>query len=188
MQPGNQDPQHTQQAKDQERVVEPQPAARINNHQNACSAERAFACKNARRHKLVTRLLVAVVCLTACVSDPARVQSVSLLDQLVLARAMFGEQPPQVDEACNVVGSVQNRLYGEPGLSGVRPAWPALLTGARALQSVCGQSTLLAQPSNDSVVLVQARQRWQMGIQREMAVACDHLRVAAEALSRPAPC
>ena len=104
------------------------------------------------------------------------------------ARVLFAEQPPRVGEACNVVGSVQNRLYGEPGLSEARPAWSALLAGAQALQSVCGQSTLLGQPTNDSKTLVQARQRWEQGIQHEMGVACDHLRDAAVALSRAAPC
>ena len=188
MQPGNQHPQHTQEAKDQERAVEPEPAARINKHQNECSDERVFACKRAWRHKLVTPVLLGLLVLAGCAPDPARAQSVGLLDELVTARVLFGEQPPRVGEACNVVGSVQNRLYGEPGLSEARPAWSALLAGAQALQSVCGQSTLLGQPTNDSKTLVQARQRWEQGIQHELGVACDHLRDAAVALSRAAPC
>jgi hypothetical protein len=189
VEPGDQHPQHTQQAQDQERVVEPQPTARINNHQNECSAERVFVGKGSCRHKRITPLvLVALLLLTGCVPDPQRVQSTGLLDQLVLARTMFGQQPPPTDAACNVVGSVQNRLYGEPGLSDVRPAWPSLLAAAQALQSVCGQGTLLDQPTNDSLVLTQARQSWQQAISRELGVACDHLRVAAVALSRAAPC
>jgi hypothetical protein len=188
VEPGDQHPQHTQQAKDQERVVEPEPAATVNNHQNECSDERVFERKAAWRHKCITPLVLALLLLTGCLSDPQRVQSNGLLDQLVMARAMFGEQPPRTDAACNVVGSVQNRLYGEPGLSDVLPAWPALLDAAQALQSVCGQGTLLEEPTNDSLALAQGRQRWQQAIQREMGVACDHLRTAAVALSRAAPC
>jgi hypothetical protein len=188
VQPGDQHPQHTQQAENQQRVVEPEPAARIDNHQNECSDERVFGCKCARRHKLVTPLLLAFLVLTACAPDPARMQSAALLDQLVTARVMFGEQPPRVEKACNVVGEVQNRLYGEPGLSNIRPAWPALRAGAQALQTVCGENTLLGQPSTDSQILLLARQRWEQGIQRELGVACDHLRTAAAALARAAPC
>lgn len=191
MQPGDQHPQQAQQAEDKKRVVEPEPAARINNHQNECSPERLFARKAGGWHKVVTPVLLALLCMTGCAPDPARAYSVGLLDKLILARAMFGEQPARVAEACNIVGEVQNRLYGEPGLSSVQPAWTALLTGAQALQSVCGQSTLLGQPGNhdnDSLALTAARQRWALGIQREMGAACDHLRVAAVALSRAAPC
>jgi hypothetical protein len=115
-------------------------------------------------------------------------QAAGLLDQLVMARAMFGEQPPRVTEGCNAVGDVQTRLYGEPGLAEVVPAWPALRDAAEALQSICGRGTLLGQPTNGSLVLTQARQRWEQGIQRESAVACDYLRTAAVALARPSPC
>jgi hypothetical protein len=188
VEPGDQHPEHTQQAKDQERVVEPEPAARIDNHQNACSSERMFGCKGVGRHRFVTPFLVLVLLLTGCLAEPQRVQSAGLLEQLVMARAMFGEQPPRTDAACDVVGDVQTRLYGEPGLSEVRPAWPALRSAAEALQAVCGQSTLLGQPGNNSLALTQARQRWQQGVQREIGVACDYLRVAAVALSRATPC
>jgi hypothetical protein len=184
----DQHPQHTQQAKDQERVVEPQPAARIDNHQNECSDERVFGCKHSARHKCITPLVLALLLVTGCLPDPQRVQSAGLLEQLVVARAMFGEQPPRLEPACNAVGDVQSRLYGEPGLADVRPAWPELRAAAEALQAVCGQNTLLGQPSNDSLALIAARQRWQQGIQRELGVACDHLRAAAVALSRAAPC
>ena len=48
---------------------------------------------------------------------------------------------------------------------------------------IAHQDILLAQPSTDSPALLAARERWQHGIQREMAVACDHLRAAAAALN-----
>jgi hypothetical protein len=191
VEPGDQHPQHTQQAKDQERVVEPQPAACINNHPNECSAERVFGCKRAQQHKHITPLVLglsALLLLTGCLPEPQRMQAAGLLDQLVMARAMFGEQPPRVDAGCNVVGDVQTRLYGEPGLAEVRPAWPALRDAAVALQSICGRGTLLAQPTNGSLVLTGARQRWEQGIQRESSVACDYLRAAAAALSHATPC
>ncbi|HLZ32247.1 MAG TPA: hypothetical protein VKV73_33405 [Chloroflexota bacterium] len=189
MEPGDQHPQHTEQAKNQKRVVEPQPVACINDHPNECSDERVFECKRGRRHKRITPLvLVSLLLLTGCLPDPERQQTAGLLDQLVLARTMFGEQPPRMAVGCNVVGDVQTRLYGEPGLTDVRPAWPALRGAAGALQSICGRDTLLAQPTNGSLALTQARQRWEEGISRENGVACDYLRTAAAALSRPSPC
>lgn len=188
MEPGDQHPQHTQQAKDQERVVEPQPAACIDNHPNACSDERVFECKRGRHYKHITPLLLVALLLTGCLPEPQRVQSALLLDQLVMARAMFGEQPPRVTDGCNTVGDVQTRLFGEPGLAEVRPAWPALRDAADALQSICGRDTLLAQPTNGSMALTQARQRWAQGVARESGVACDYLRTAAAALARPSPC
>lgn len=134
-------------------------------------------------------LAAAVLVLAAgCLPDPHRLQSVALLDQLDVARSMLSEQPPRLDQACNMVGDVQTRLYGEPGLVDVRPAWPRLRDAAEALQAVCGQGSLLAQPSTDSPAIRVARQRWQQGIQREMGLACDHLRAAAAALERGAPC
>ena len=83
---------------------------------------------------------------------------------------------------------MQTRLYGEPGLAEVQPAWPALRDAADALQSICGRGTLLSQPTNGSLVLTQARERWAQGIARESGVACDDLRTAAAALARPSPC
>ncbi len=186
-------PQQTQQSQDKERVVEPEPAACINSHQNACSDEHLFERKAAGQHKRITRpLLLFLVTLVGfgagCLPDPQRLQSVALLDQLVSARAMFGEQPPRADAACDVVGSVQTRLSGEPGLVDVRPGWPALRDAAQALRAVCGQNTMLSQPATDSVAFAQAHQRWQQGIQREIGLACDHLREAAAALDRTQPC
>ena len=126
--------------------------------------------------------------MAGCLADPQKLQSVDLLDRLTSAREMLAVQAPPADEACNMVGDVQTRLYGEPGLVEVQPAWTALRDAASALHAVCGQITLLAQQSNDSPTLVQARARWQLGIQREMGVACDHLRETAAALGRPARC
>src|SRR5207248_636466 len=110
-------------------------------------------------------------------------------EQLVTARATLSQgYASEADTACTNVGDVQTRLTGEPGLVDVRPAWPALHQAAQALQAVCGQTTMLGQPSTDSVAAKQAQQRWQQGIQREISVACDHLRQAAAALDRAQPC
>jgi hypothetical protein len=70
----------------------------------------------------------------------------------------------------------------------MRSAWLALTDAAGALQAVCGQSTLLGQPTNESASLAQARERWQQGIQREIGLACDHLRIAAVTLGRDRSC
>ena len=134
-----------------------------------------------RRHKLVSACLLIAVLASGCIGDAQTQQSVALLDQLSAAQKAFGQQP---QDACDVVGNVQTRLYGEPGLSSVQPAWGHLRDAAAALQAVCGQTTLLAQPSNGSAALTQARQRWADGIRRENGLACDHLRQAAAALGR----
>jgi len=132
---------------------------------------------------------LALVWLTAgCLPDSQRVQMGALFDQLVSARTLLGEQPPRAEQACTTVGDVHTRLTGEPGLVDVRPAWPALRDATQALQAVCGQNIMLGQPSTDSAASTQARQRWQQGIQREISVACDHLRKAAAALDRAQPC
>jgi hypothetical protein len=138
-----------------------------------------------RRHKLVSAALLLALLASGCASDAQRQQSVALLDQLSAAHSAFGQQP---QDACDVVGNVQTRLYGEPGLSNVQPAWGHLRDAAAALQAVCGQTTLLAQPSNGSLAMSAARQRWTEGIQRENGIACDHLRQAAAALGRTPPC
>jgi hypothetical protein len=220
----DQHPQQTQQADHQKGVVQPQPAARITRHQNACSLERPFERKTGAGHKHVSvltlcgafswkdlatprsapprwprtgrwsrwwaLLLVALLPLVGgCLADAHKTQSIGLLDQLVGARTLFQQQPPEVGVACNEVGDVQTRLYGEPGLVDVRPGWPALRDAAAALQSVCGQNLLLGQgAANESMVLALARDRWQQGIEREIGVACDHLREAAIALDRSTPC
>ena len=222
MEAGDQNPEEAQEAQDEKRIVEPEPAACINSHQNACSDEHLFERKATMQHKRITKYgsgepaaprrqsllrsclaahsfprrppayvlaALAVVWLAAgCLPDPQRVQSVTLFDQLVSAHATLSVRPIQPEPACTTVGDVQTRLTGEPGLVDVRPAWPALHQAAQALQAVCGQNIMLSQPSTDSAAIAQARQRWQQGIQREVVVACDHLRVAAAALDRSTPC
>jgi hypothetical protein len=131
---------------------------------------------------------VTLVFAAGCLPDPQRVQMGALFDQLVSARTLLGEQPPQAEQACTTVGDVHTRLTGEPGLVDVRPAWAALRDATQALQAVCGQNVMLAQPSLDSIAMAEARNRWSLGIQREISVACDHLRKAAAVLDRAQPC
>jgi hypothetical protein len=138
--------------------------------------------------RLAGLVLALAVVSSACLADPQRDQISDLLGQLSSARSMFAEQPPRIDEGCDVVGDVQTRLQGEPGLTNVQPAWPELRDATDALNAVCGQARLLAQLTLDTAAGQAARQRWQQGIQREMGVACDHLRAAAAALGRSAPC
>jgi hypothetical protein len=141
---------------------------------------------------VTARILIAVVmaltlATTGCLADPQRVQTDDLLDRLTLVRTQLDNSPPST-EACDALGDIETRLYGEPGLTEVRPAWSELADAAHALQAVCGQDALLAQPISGSSALEVARERWRAGKQREMGVACDHLRAAATALSRDAPC
>jgi hypothetical protein len=133
-------------------------------------------------------LALVVVLVSACAPDPQRAQTVELLGRLVAARGMFMDQPPRAQPACDEVGFVQTRLNYEPGLTNVRPAWAALSSAAEALQAVCGESSLLAQPAIESLAVTQAHQRWQQAVQREIDVACDHLRAAARALDHASPC
>jgi hypothetical protein len=130
---------------------------------------------------------LALLLLGGCLANPQRDEAGQLLDQLTHARAQIADASAPL-EACTTVGDVETRLYGEPGLVGVQPAWSQLADAAHALQAVCGQATLLAQPSLDSAAVAAGRQRWQQGIQRELGVACDHLRAAAAALDRGAGC
>jgi hypothetical protein len=186
---GNQNPQQTQQPEGQQRVIDPQPAARVSNHANKRSHEHLFDCKDYAWHRRVTVWLCgATLLLSACLANPQRDQAGQLLEQLTHARAQLAQQPPPPAEACQAVGDVETRLYGEPGLVSVQPAWSHLADAAHALQAVCGQATLVAQPGPDSAPLAAAHQRWQQGIQRELGVACDHLRAAATALDRSVAC
>jgi len=132
-------------------------------------------------------LLLGLLLGSGCLADPQRQQTGDLFDQLSGARQLLVQQAP-LDQACPTVGDVLTRLNGEPGLTSVQPAWSELADAADALQAVCGQGTLLNQPSTDSAAAQAARQRWQQGMQRELGVACDHLRAAASALNRAAPC
>ena len=140
------------------------------------------------RYKRVTplcALLLGLSLLVGCLPDPQRAQSVELWRQLVSARAEFSTD---MQQACDDVGEVQTRLYGEPGLRDTQTGWPSLRDAAAALQTVCGQRTLLAQGSNGSPALEAARENWQAGVDREMAIACDHLRAAAHELGQPEAC
>ena len=194
MDAGDYRPQSPEQADDQQRVVKPHSAVRIDVHANACSYEHAFCRKNIARYKAVTRcpplalVLLLVAATAACLPDPQRAQTVELLDQLTAARSMLGLQPPQVDPACTMLGDVQTRLYGEPGLVDIQPAWAQLRDASDALQAVCGHDAMLDEPSTDSPTIQAGRFRWQQGIEREMVVACDDLRNAAAALERGTPC
>jgi hypothetical protein len=131
--------------------------------------------------------LIVLVVATGCLPSPQQAQTRDLLDQLTQARATLG-QNAAMPEACAQVGDAETRLYGEPGLVDVQPAWGELANAAHALQAVCGQGALVAQPGLDSPASKAAQQRWQQGIQRELGVACDHLRAAATALGRNTPC
>jgi hypothetical protein len=189
VQAGEQHPQQAQKAEDQERVVEPQPPARIDHHRtHVLTNKRSVASRRLAQTRNTLMACALLALLAGCLPDPQQLQSVTLLDQLTSARAMFGQQPVQADLACNMVGDVQTRLYGEPGLVEVRPAWQALDQAAEALQAVCGQHNLLDQASTNTPTELQARQRWQAGMRREIGIACDHLREAASALGRPTPC
>jgi hypothetical protein len=191
---GDQDPQQADQGQGEERVVDPQPAAGVTTHANIRSHEHLFCRKNFAWHKGVTVLslsLCALVLLAGgCLVDPQRTQSVQLLDRLsVFFRAQFASAAPgALETSCDTVGDVQTRLYGEPGLSDVQPAWGELRDAAEALHALCGQAVMLAQPVTGSAAMDAARQRWQDGEQRELGVACEHLRAAAVALARPSPC
>jgi hypothetical protein len=134
--------------------------------------------------------VLAVGCLgllgASCLADPQRVQSVQLLDRLTQAQAGLVAQPPS-EQACTNVGDVQTRLFGEPGLD-VQPAWAALRDASRALQAACGQRLLLVDTTRSTPTSHAERLRLQQGTQRELALACDHLRSAATVLGQPTPC
>jgi len=132
--------------------------------------------------------LLALLLVTACLPDPQRTQMSHLLDQLVEARAALGEQPPRVETACDTVGAVESRLWGEPGLVDVKPAWPALHAAADALLAACGQSRLLQQPFEPTAAMVAARERWHAGVARQLGVACRYLGEAGQALGRGQAC
>ena len=133
-------------------------------------------------------VLACGLLMVSCLPDAHQIQMRQLLDNLVFARAALLEEPPRIDAACDAVGDVQSRLLGEPGLSDVRPAWPALHEAADALLAVCGQQRLLEQPFEPTAAMLSARVRWQQGVQSELAGSCAKLRDAAQALGRPMPC
>ena len=140
-----------------------------------------------RLHDVRWIFLLLAACQTPPVQPPTTPEVVLGRVNKPIVRAKLGEFPPP-PEACNDVGDVETRLYGEPGLTELRPAWSELAEAAHALQAVCGQDALLLQPATGSLAVESARERWRAGQQREMGVACDHLRAAATALGRDAPC
>jgi len=91
------------------------------------------------------------------VPDPARVPTAALLDRLVLARTMFGEQQARSDARWMmlVMSSATSRIACTVSRSSdVMPAWRICVAAAQALQAVCGQSTLLGQPANELAALL----------------------------------
>jgi hypothetical protein len=130
------------------------------------------------------QLLLVLLLGSACLPDPQRMQMAQLLDNLGDAHSALMEQPPRVDSACDTVGDVQSRLWGEPGLADVKPAWPAMRQAADALLAVCGQDRLLAQPFEPTPATLEARERWQAGAASELEIACRSLGEAAVALGR----
>jgi hypothetical protein len=184
--PGENHPQRAEQREHYDRVGEPHLAAGIDIHRThvlsntRSDARRPLNTNASQRHGPPSSLLLAVVFLLvcgACLPDPQRGQAVSLLTRLSAARIGFATDWPR---ACDEVGDVQTRLYGEPGLTGVRPAWVELRAAAEALQAVCGQTTLLAAGVDVP--------RWRAGVDRQLSVACEHLRAASASLDQPPPC
>jgi hypothetical protein len=110
------------------------------------------------------------------------------MNQLASAREALIASPPRFDDGCKIIGDVQTRLYGEPGLFDVQPAWSDLRDAADALHAVCGDDRLLAQPSTGSFAMRNAQARWQAAVERESRIACNHLRAAADVLEGAAPC
>lgn len=135
----------------------------------------------------LTLVLALAVLSASCLPDPHRLQAQELLDRLGQARVAF-TNPDTFEDACNVVGEVQTRLVGEPGLAEHGPGYPALRDAAAALQAVCGQGTLVREATAQTGASAAARARWTAGIQRELDVACQQLRGAAGDLGRRAPC
>ena len=116
---------------------------------------------------------------------------VRLFDQLVEAHVALSEQPPRIEPTCADVSEVGSRLSGEPGLTEVRDVWPALRMASDALLAVCGQATLLALPFDSTPAMLQARERWQTGLESRAPWRVRlTLQVAAAALQRTstAPC
>jgi hypothetical protein len=132
--------------------------------------------------------LVLVVMCMGCLPDPRRLQAERLFERLVQARAELSATPPRLDPACGDVSEVSSRLTGEPGLVELGALWTHLTGATDALWAVCGQATLLEQPFNPTPTTLQARERWQRGVENELAVACDHLTRAAATLGRAAGC
>jgi hypothetical protein len=120
-------------------------------------------------------------------ADPQHTQLNALLGRLTQARLGLSDSPPDLAQ-CDSVTDIDSRLQGEPGLTDVKPAWPALRDATDALLAACGQALLLAQPYETSAATTLARQRWQAGVSRQLSIACQDMQRAAQALSQPQPC
>jgi hypothetical protein len=152
--------------------------------QNTCSGRREPRRKRGWGTNAYHLLLALVLLCCGCLPDPQRTQMTRLWTQLVDARMALSEEPPRAAEACDTVGDVVVRLWGEPGLVDVRPAWPAMRAAADALWAVCGQMRLLQQPFESTAAMLEARERWQRGVTTELATACRYLDEAAAALGQ----
>jgi hypothetical protein len=130
---------------------------------------------------------LCLVLLTGCLPDPARGQAARLLDQLVQAHAGLSAASGDVSPTCDLIGGVDTRLTGEPGLVDLRPTWPALRNATDDLLAACGQLRLLATPALDTAAVRAARQRWQQGAAHELTQACQELQSAATSLGRQPP-
>jgi hypothetical protein len=120
----------------------------------------------------------------ACLPDPARGQAGRLLDELVSAHASLSAASGDVSPTCDLIGGVDTRLTGEPGLVDLRPTFPALRAATDDLLAACGQLRLLGTPGLETGAVREARVRWQAGAQRELAQACVQLQAAADSLGR----
>jgi hypothetical protein len=109
-------------------------------------------------------------------------QMARLFDQLVEAHAALRGQPPRLEPACAAVTDVGSKLSYEPGLTDIRDVWQPMYSATEALLAVCGQATLLEQPFDPTPATLQARARWQRGLELELQSACAGLRSASEAL------
>jgi hypothetical protein len=128
---------------------------------------------------------------TGCLADPARTQAAGLLDQLVQTHAALSATAAagtagDASATCDLVGGVDTRLTGEPGLVDLRPTWPALRAATDDLLAACGQVRLLEAPALDTLVVREAHQRWAAGASRSLAAACTQLQTAAISLGKPA--
>jgi hypothetical protein len=135
---------------------------------------------------LTALLLAAVLFGTGCLPDARRLQMARLFDQLADAGAELRQG--RSDPACQTVGDVNTRLIGEPGLTELRDTWPHMRDATQALLAVCGQLRLLQQPFDDTAAMLAARDRWQAGVERELGVACERLKLAGRSVDRVVDC
>ncbi len=126
--------------------------------------------------------------LVACAPDPRPAEAVRLLDGLDAAIVSLADDATSAAAACGAAESVSTRLEGVPGLSDLRPTYPALRRASDALAAACGQAQLALLPADDVLLVVQrAQARWRLGVRQNLALACQALGDAARSLARPAP-